>query len=135
MILKNDFTCYKIKSMKFRVKKYWRYYFKMNRSVQSIFESLHFRQIHTPFLQLPPLRRWAKHLIAQAEWLMLSHFDCHDKTSHVTLRCRSGSSGSLESINSVSGSIFSSSICPSEKLKSRILFHLSNLFNLSLIDF
>lgn len=39
----------------------------MNRSVQSIFESFHFRQMHTPFLHLPPLRRLAKHLIAQAE--------------------------------------------------------------------
>lgn len=103
----------------------------MNRSVQSIFESFHFRQMHTPFLHLPPLRRLAKHLIAQAEWLMLSHFDCHDKTSHVTLRCRS-SSGSLESINSVSGSIFSSSICP--KNWNLILFvHLIYLTRLILI--
>lgn len=108
-ILKNDFIHYIMESIVSR----W-----TDRYNQF---SIHFRQMHTPFLQLSPLRRWAKHLIAQAEWLMLSHFDCHDKTLHVTLRCRS-SSGSLESINSVSGSIFSSSICPSEKFKSWILF-------------
>lgn len=43
-----------------------------------------------PSRQRPPRRRCARHLAAQALWLMLSHLDCQDRRSQVTRRFRMG---------------------------------------------
>lgn len=55
-----------------------------------------------PSRQRPPRRRCTRHLAAHALWLMVNHWDCHDKRSQVTRWCRIGDR--FDAISSYSGS-------------------------------